>query len=235
MKKPAPAHTPDLADSAREPRRRAPALGSLAAVCGFAFVILAAIVTRGGLRDLDRATLLAMRDSYDPARIAGPDWFGPFMADVTALGGAPILTLLTIVLVGYLIVRRRWASIVLLVVVVLGQSLAVDAMKQAFDRARPDAVPHLVAVANKSFPSGHAASAASIYLYFAIMLSPSLPNRAARNYAMATAVLLALLIGMSRVALGVHYPSDVLAGWSFGVTWTAALTILARSAGLMRR
>lgn len=194
----------------------------------FSFVALAALVGRGAPLPIDHDMLVAVRSAADPEVIAGPDWFARLMFDVTALGGSPVLTLLVALLAGYLAVRRRWASMALLILVVVGQSLAVDLMKQAFDRPRPDIVPRLAEVSSRSFPSGHAASAASVYLLLAAMLAPSLETRAARRYVVASATLLALLVGMSRVALGVHYPSDVLAGWSFGVAWTAGWIIAAR-------
>ena len=97
----------------------------------------------------------------------------------------------------------------------------------AFARTRPEIVPHLIETTSESFPSGHAASAASIYLLLAAMLAPSLPTSAARRYVFAAAIVMALLVGASRVVLGVHYPSDVLAGWSFGVGWTMTALLIA--------
>ncbi|MEQ1931106.1 MAG: phosphatase PAP2 family protein, partial [Parvularculaceae bacterium] len=206
-----------------------------AGACLVVFAVLAVAVERGGLLDFDRASLIVLRSAADASVIAGPRWFGPLMNDVTALGGAPVLTLLTALLTGYLIVRRRWTNLALLIVVVVGQSLVVDQLKEFFDRPRPEIVPRLQKVSNLSFPSGHAASSASVYLLLAAMLAPSLPNRAARLYALMSAALLALLVGMSRVALGVHYPTDVLAGWSFGLAWTIFWVSAARRAGWLGR
>ncbi len=218
---------PLAADRSGSPGARL--LIALAVGGGAVFAAVAVLASSSAVvADLDRASILGFRTVNSPGAIAGPEWLGPLMRDVTALGGAPVMTLLTVALVGYLIVRRRWAAIGLLVAVVVGQALAVDALKGLFDRPRPDLVPPLASVSSRSFPSGHASSSASVFLLLALMLAPSLPNRAARHYVLACAIALALLVGMSRVALGVHYPTDVLAGWSFGVSWTATLLLVAR-------
>ena len=214
---------------------RAPLQIALTGAAAALFGALALLVLLSPeILELDRAAILALRSADDSSVIAGPEWFGRLMQDVTALGGTPVLTLLTIALVGYLVVRRRWGAVGLLIAVVAGQALAVDILKGVFDRPRPGVVPLLAEVSSRSFPSGHAASSASVYLLLAAMLAPSLPGPAPRRYVFACAIVLALLVGMSRVALGVHYPTDVLGGWSFGVTWAAGWLLATRRLGVAR-
>ncbi len=146
-------------------------------------------------------------------------------------GGSPTLTLLAriftflgepTVLVGggFLVAAWLWHcgrgrfALALLLVILLGRGLS-EAQKYWIARARPDFEPHLVVVKTSSFPSGHATSSMIFYLVLALALAP----RGWRRPAAAAAILLSLLIGTSRVMLGVHWPSDVVGGWSFGLLW----------------
>ncbi|MEZ5895978.1 MAG: phosphatase PAP2 family protein [Parvularculaceae bacterium] len=187
------------------------------------FAICVGLVTSGASASFDRAVVAGLRDAQDQSLIAGPAWLGPFVKDITALGGTPVLTALCLLLAGFLVVRREWRRLVLLLGVVAGETIIVHALKDAFGRARPENVPHLVEATSASFPSGHSASAAAIFVVLAAMLAPSLKDAASRYYIYVAAIILALMVGASRIFLGVHYPTDVLAGWSFGVAWTMAL------------
>jgi undecaprenyl-diphosphatase len=191
------------------------------------FALMTLFVAGNGPTTFEISLIAGLRDGADPAIVAGPKWIGSLMRDITALGGTPVLTVLCVLLAGFLSLRKSWRNLTLLVVVVLGQTLIVQLLKDAFARTRPEIVPHLIETTSESFPSGHAASAASIYLLLAAMLAPSLPTSAARRYVFAAAIVMALLVGASRVVLGVHYPSDVLAGWSFGVGWTMTALLIA--------
>jgi len=150
---------------------------------------------------------------------AGPAWLRKAMVDVTALGGGTVLTVVVIATVGLLLMRRLWVTALLIVVATSSGSLIVRAIKSEFGRARPDIVDHIVEAGGKSFPSGHAANSAIVYLTIAGLLTQVVRGRATRNYIVALTVLLVGAIGASRVYLGVHWPSDVLAGWSFGTLW----------------
>lgn len=139
--------------------------------------------------------------------------------DFTALGSHVVLAVIVLIVSGLLVLRRRDASGLWLIPVTLGAMLLNHGLKAMFGRARPDVVEHLVVVSSPSFPSGHALLSAAVYLSLAAMLGREIPSPVLRRYLMAVAVVLTLLIGGSRVYLGVHWPSDVLAGWIIGSLW----------------
>lgn len=167
----------------------------------------------------DRAIMLGLRTPSDPGTPLGPGWLFPFMRDVTALGGGRLLTFIVLAVAGLLLVRRLYLAALLTVLASWSGGQVVALVKQHFGRARPDIVPRLIEVGELSFPSGHAASSAVVYLTLAALAMQAVRERRVRTYIVACAVLLVGLIGISRVYLGVHWPSDVLAGWSFGTFW----------------
>ena len=139
--------------------------------------------------------------------------------DVTALGGGLVLTTLVVLAAGFLLVQRLWLTGLALILAALTGGWAVDWIKQAVVRARPDVVPHLVEASGYSFPSGHSANSAIVYLTLAALASQVTRSRGTRVYLFAVAILISGAVGLSRVYLGVHWPSDVMAGWSFGTLW----------------
>lgn len=161
----------------------------------------------------DRAIIVGLR------QWGGPAWLPHAAADVTALGGGTVLTMVVIAAAGFLIVERHWLAALSVVLASASGGWAVDLVKTHVGRARPDLVPHLVPVSSMSFPSGHAASSAVVYITIAALAAQVTAHRETRRYVIALAVLLVGAIGCSRVYLGVHWPSDVLAGWSFGTLW----------------
>ncbi|WP_176500711.1 phosphatase PAP2 family protein [Sphingomonas sp. HMP9] len=152
----------------------------------------------------------------------GPSWLPNVAIDVTALGGGIVLTLVVVVVTGLLIVQRLWLTALATLAASITGGLIVDFVKAQVNRPRPDIVEHLVTVSNMSFPSGHSANSAIVYLTLAGLASQVTENRATRRYLLVVAILLVGAIGCSRVYLGVHWPSDVLAGWSFGTLWALA-------------
>lgn len=172
---------------------------------------------------LDRALLLALRSPGDVSDPIGPPWFEEMGRDVTALGGVAVLFLFTGAALGYALMRREKLTAVLLVVSVGGGMLVSLLLKDLYDRARPDLVSHGSVVYTQSFPSGHSMMSAITYLTLAALLVRVQPSRLLKLYVLGLGVLLTGLVGTSRVYLGVHWPSDVLAGWSVGAAW-AALT-----------
>lgn len=197
-----------------------PALALLVAAGGlFAFVSLADEVHEGETHRFDEAILRALRSPVDPADPIGPWWLEAAMRDITSLGGTTVLTLLTIVAVLYLVMDGKRGAAALLAISVIGGTLLSVLLKTGFDRPRPDLVAHLVDVRSLSFPSGHAMLSAVTYLTVGVLIARVSPRRRIKVYVTAVAATLALAIGASRVYLGVHWPTDVLAGWSIGAAW----------------
>jgi undecaprenyl-diphosphatase len=199
---------------------------ALAAGCGWLFVSLADEVLEGETGAWDRAILLALRDASDSSLPWGPRWLQEMARDFTALGGLGVLTLLTLAALGYLVMMRKRHAALLILIAVVGGQLASLALKLGFDRARPDLVPHGAAVYTASFPSGHAMMAAVTYLTLGALLARVHADIAAKVYLLGLAVLLALLVGVTRVYLGVHWPSDVAAGWALGAGWAFACSVV---------
>lgn len=201
---------------------------SLAAAALWAFVALAEAVMEGGTRAFDTALLLALRSPGDPADPLGPPWVEEMARDVTALGGVGVLTFLTFAAAGLLWLQRRRATALYLLAAV-GSGVAFStAAKALFDRPRPELVPHGAAVHTASFPSGHSLMAAVVYLTLAVLVARTMPSRRLRVYVVALAVLVTVAVGVSRVYLGVHWPTDVLAGWAAGGAWALACAAFSR-------
>lgn len=194
------------------------AAGALAAAM-LVIVGLGATIARGHQFAFDRAIMLAMREPGDMRIPEGPAWVKQAMLDVTALGGGTVLTIVVAASAGFLAMRRHWLTFALVLGGTISGSLAIGLIKSTVARDRPALIDHLVDVWSASFPSGHAANSAIVYLTLALLLMQIVEQRAARWYVVAVAALLVTAIGVSRVYLGVHWPSDVLAGWSFGTLW----------------
>ncbi len=211
-------------------RREAVTLLLVALVAGavWAFVALAGEVMEGDTRAADRAVLLALRTPGDLADPIGPGWVEEIGRDLTALGGLGVMTLLTLAAVGYLVLDRKGRVAIFVVCAVGGGLLLSTLLKQGFDRPRPELVPHGSIVYTASFPSGHSMLSAVVYLTLGALLARVQRRRVMKAYFLSLAVLLTLLVGLSRVYLGVHWPTDVLAGWSGGAGWALVCWLLAR-------
>lgn len=194
------------------------AAGALA-LAVIVIVVLGMTVARGQGAAIDRAIMLAMRPPSVVAAAQSPGGFRQVMIDITALGGGTVLTMIVASTAGFLAMRRHWLTLALVLGGTISGSLAVGMIKTLVGRPRPSVIDHLVDAWSASFPSGHAANSATIYLTLALLLMQIVEQRAVRWYLIAVAVLLVTAIGVSRVYLGVHWPSDVLAGWSFGTLW----------------
>jgi undecaprenyl-diphosphatase len=196
-------------------------LGTLlvAAAAVFVFFELAQQVIRGNTRDLDEAILLALRDPMDLSDPVGPRWFEEMMRDLTALGGTAVLTVITLAVAGFLVVTdKRHTAFAVITAVITGTALS-QMLKWGLARPRPDLVPHAAEVYTASFPSGHSMLSAVVYLTLAALVAQTQPSRRVRVYLIALATTLTMLVGASRIYLGVHWPTDVLGGWVVGATW----------------
>ncbi len=199
----------------------------MAGAC-WAFIGLQEEVFEGETRKVDEQVLLFFREAGHPATLRGPAWTANAARDVTALGGVTVLSLLTLGLAGFFVLRRQWGALALMLITVIGGVFIVDGLKTAYGRERPTVIDHLVEETSYSFPSGHSTMATVVYLTLAVMLAEFQEKRSLRVYILGYAVLLAGLIGVSRVVLGVHYPSDVAAGWTLGLLWATCTWVVAR-------
>lgn len=202
------------------------ALGLLAGGV-YTFVELADEVAEGESDRFDEALLLLLRNPADLQDPIGPWWVEVFFEDFTRLGSTTVLTSITIVAVGYLLVEQKRAAAILTLVSVAGGALTSNLLKYAFARPRPDLVAHLVEVQSLSFPSGHAMNSAVTFLTLGALLARFESRVRTRGFIISVAIALTVLVGISRVYLGVHYPTDVLAGWSAGAAWAMLCWLVA--------
>ncbi|OGN50047.1 MAG: hypothetical protein A2352_09300 [Caulobacterales bacterium RIFOXYB1_FULL_67_16] len=191
----------------------------LVAISLWGLLTLGGEMLEGETLAIDRRVLLALRSPGDLNDPIGPRGLEEAMRDITGLGGA---TLVTLVVSGTVIAlwratRRYEAAVV--AIVVIGAQLSANLLKTTYDRPRPDLVPHHMAVYSESFPSGHSSVAACAYLILAVVLARGLHARRDRAALYILALVLIFCIGLSRIYLGVHWPSDVLAGWTLGAGW----------------
>ena len=205
----------------------------LAAAGVWMFVEIADEVFEGETTSVDEQLLLALRAPNDTSDPLGPPWVEDIARDVTGVGGAGILTLLTLASAGFLLIQRKAHLAAYLLAAVAGGTIVSTLLKLGFDRPRPDLVPHGQIVYTSSFPSGHSMLSAVVYLTLGALLASGQTNLRVRAYVIGLAVFVTVLIGVSRVYLGVHWPTDVLAGWTAGAAW--ALLCWALAERLRRR
>jgi undecaprenyl-diphosphatase len=197
------------------------ALAALAAVAviGWGFIELVEEVLNGETQVFDEWVLEACRRPDGSGLPRGPDWLVEAGRDITALGGPVVLLIVTTFAVGYLLLQRQYATAALVSVAVCSGLLLILLMKMTFARERPAIESPLVWVTTDSFPSGHAKLSAVVYLSMGAFLAEAHVSRRIKLYILGTAVMLTGLVGVSRVYLRVHYPTDVLAGWMVGLVW----------------
>jgi len=198
-----------------------------AALFLFIFGFVAQEVTEGKTSAFDRFIILSLRDPAHPSVPFGPAWLQEVARDVTSLGSIVVLAIITFAAVGYLLLARKQAAAWLMLIAVFGGVALNDLLKAAFARPRPDIVTHAVRVFTTSFPSGHASLSAITYLTVGALLAQSQSSRKVSIYFMALAAFLTVIVGTTRIYLGVHYPTDVLGGWCIGAAWAMACWIVA--------
>jgi undecaprenyl-diphosphatase len=192
------------------------------------FAELAGEVKEGETRRIDEEILLALRNPADRSDPLGPRWLEETERDFTALGGVGVLALLTAAVSVYLALDGKNRAALLVLIAVGGALLGSTLLKHEFQRPRPDLVPHGSYVYTTSFPSGHSMMSAATYLTLGALLARVQSKRRVKIFLLAFAALLTLIVGISRVYLGVHWPTDVLAGWTAGGIWALICWFLAR-------
>ncbi|MDF1872324.1 phosphatase PAP2 family protein [Vannielia sp.] len=195
----------------------------------WSFVALADEMLEGDLGGFDERVLLALRTPGDVSNPIGGEHVEIAMRDLTALGGVSVLTLITLTVLMLLLLHRQRSSALFMGVAVMGGLLISNLAKTGFSRPRPDLVPHAVDAATASFPSGHSMMAAVTYLTIAVMIARVEKRMRLKVFYFAAAIVVTVMVGLSRVYLGVHWPSDVLAGWMLGAAWALGVWLLARA------
>jgi undecaprenyl-diphosphatase len=209
-------------------RSEAAWLGAFALIAGavLSFVGIAEEMTEGDVRAFDMAVLNVLQP--EPGKPIGPGWFHYAAQDFTSLGSVSVLATISLVVIGFLLIRRRWLEAGLLALAAGGGLLISQVLKGVFGRERPPDIYRTVDAINTSFPSGHALLSAVIYLSLGALLARSTKHKTIRAYIIVVAILVALMVGFTRIYLGVHWASDVLAGWCAGAAWASACWLLDR-------
>ena len=208
--------------SSRDPGRtgiRASAAWVTTVLAFLVFAVLAWNARREEPMPFELRWLMVFRSTERPDEPLGPDWLEETVRDFTALGGYGVLITLVLAAMAFLLLAHRHRQAIVLAVA-LGSGILVNhLLKLSLSRPRPDAVEHLTNVYTASFPSGHALAAMLVYLMLARVLVRERAEWTVHTLAYGFAVLLAVVVGISRIYLGVHWPTDVMAGWAFGLGW----------------
>lgn len=183
------------------------------------FADIAEDMMEGEGHGVDALALAFFRPSANPHDALGPTWFEHAVAELTTFGGTANLTLIALVVILFLLIQKRLASVLLVVFALGGGAIISESAKVLFGRDRPPLIYRAVETANASFPSGHAMLSTVTYLTLGALLAQVMPRKREKAFVFAVAVALALIVGASRVYLGVHWLSDVLAGWALGAAW----------------
>lgn len=194
----------------------------------WAFFTISDQVFEGDTQHFDEWAVRAFRQADDSAKPIGPIWLVEVGRDLTALGGVAFVTLLTATVAGFLWLQGKTHAMWLILASTVGGIFVMTLLKENYQRARPDLVPHLTTALLTSFPSGHSMLSATVFLTLGVLLSQFVPERPLKAYCLLVALLLTFLVGVSRVYLGVHYPTDVLAGWAAGLAWSLICWLMAR-------
>lgn len=200
----------------------------MVAASAWLFVELADEIMEGEPLAFDQTLLLLFRNPADATDPIGPPWMESMVRDITAVGGTVNLTFITLSAVGFLALSGKRSSAWFVLIAIGGAMLLSFGFKAGFDRVRPDLGMHGVHVYTASFPSGHATGAAATFLTLGALLARFQPRRRLKLFLLTLAVFITVSIGVSRVYLGVHWPSDVLAGWTLGASWALLCWLVAR-------
>ncbi|MFW8589387.1 phosphatase PAP2 family protein [Glaciecola sp. 2405UD65-10] len=201
----------------------------------FAFINLAALVMAESTLAIDTRLLLLFREQNDLSDPLGPKWVEEMMRDITALGGVGMLVIVTLVVTIFLLIIKKPKAALLVLIGIATGMLVSFSLKYGYSRPRPDLVPHGSYVYTSSFPSGHAMMSSLVYFTIAGLLAQQNTQQRIRIFMFTLATFITLAIGVSRVYLGVHYPSDVIAGWIVGTSWAMLIYFVYRWSHLRRK
>lgn len=203
-------------------------LVSIAAASGLilTFLHIADEMIEGEMEAFDRAVLMLFRDPANMDTTIGPAWLHEMVRDITALGSFALLGLIVVAVCIYLLLARMRAEAMLVAVSVVGGTILSTVLKMGYNRPRPD-LTVMSTQFTASFPSGHAMLSAVTFLTLGALLARFAPTRALRIFSICAAIFLTFIVGTSRLYMGVHYPSDVLAGWCLGAAWALLCSAIA--------
>jgi undecaprenyl-diphosphatase len=201
--------------------------GVLLTAAFLALIFVVDLAEDGIAGSFDRAVLLALQTSTEVSDPIGPRWVEEVARDLTSLGSYSVMLLIVAGVIGYLFLIRRGAAAVFVLASIGGGIVLSNALKHFFQRARPDIAPHAAEVFSTSFPSGHAMLSAVVYLTLAVLVARFALARRQRLYAIGIATGITILVGLTRMYLGVHWPTDIAAGWCVGAAWALACWYIA--------
>lgn len=206
-------------------------VASLAVVAAalLGFIGIADEMSEGEAHGFDMAVLQALHpDAANPADPIGPFWLDHAAADLTALGSVAVLATISLLVGGFLVLQRKRLEAGIIVLAFAGGLTLSQSLKEFFSRERPPEIYRASEVLNASFPSGHALMSAVVFLTLGAMLAQAAKGRALRIFVMSAAITLVLIVGVTRIYLGVHWTTDVLAGWSAGAAWATLCWLAGR-------
>ncbi len=183
------------------------------------FISIANEVAKGETLNFDNSILKSFREPNDVSQSIFAPWVTTMMEDITSLGSGTVIVLFTLIITGYLLLQKNYRWLWIVLIATIGGALLVWGLKEFIGRTRPTVVTHLIEEKSFSFPSGHSMMSAIVYLTQATLISKIEKSRKTKIYIISVALVLTFLIGISRIYLGVHYPTDVLAGWIAGISW----------------
>lgn len=194
-----------------------------------AFAALTGLIATPPIQSFDERIVLSLRNSSDRSLPVGPAWFVELARDVTALGGYGVLTTLTVLVTVFLRLEQKRMRARFVVITVLSGYLLSMSLKSLISRPRPDFVEYISQhVHSFSFPSGHSMMSAIVYLTLGLMLSDLARRRRVKVFLVAAALTISAVVGFSRIYMGVHYPTDVIAGWWIGLSWALTCWLIVR-------
>jgi undecaprenyl-diphosphatase len=180
---------------------------------------IAVAVGSGGAHAFDEAVYQALRPTESTEHSLAVAWANIAANDFSAMGSVSVLAFIVVMVCGLFLCLRRRAEAVLLMVASGGGLALANLLKDLFHQSRPPLSPEAAAGLNASFPSGHAMLSATVYQTLGALIGQFAERRLVRRYVIGVAILLSLMIGLSRIYLGLHWTTDVLGGWCVGAAW----------------